>query len=110
MFKLSWMLLCSCIGMCLACLCRWGLETELWALLPVVIEINFLHSTYVLSNLPLGQTFYSITNLTRHDLLTDNIVKITQNVLVRCLVIVSNHNVRLTGHFQKLVVQCRMTS
>lgn len=49
------------------------------------------------------------TNLTRHDLLTDNIVRITQNVLVRCLVIVSDHNVRLTGHFQNLVVQCQMT-
>ena len=43
-------------------------------------------------------------------LLTDNTVKKrTQDVLVRCSVIVSDHNVKLAGHFQNLVGQCPMT-
>ena len=51
-----------------------------------------------------------LTNWTGHHLLTDNTLKkITQDVLVRCSVIVSDHNVKLAGHFQNLVGQCPMT-
>ena len=51
-----------------------------------------------------------LTNWTGHNLLTDNTLKkITQDVLVRCSVIVSDHNVKLAGHFQNLVGQCPMT-
>ena len=51
-----------------------------------------------------------LTNWTGHNLLTDNTLKkITQDVLVRCAVIVSDHNVKLAGHFQNLVGQCPMT-
>ena len=51
------------------------------------------------------------TNWTRHNLLTDNTLKkITQDVLVRCSVIVSDHNAKLAGHFQNLVGQCRVTN
>lgn len=32
----------------------------------------------------------------------DTLKKVAHNVLVRCLVIASNHNVKLAGHFQKL--------
>ena len=51
-----------------------------------------------------------LTNWTGHNLLTDNTLKkITQDVLVRCSVVVSDHNVKLAGHFQNLVGQCPMT-
>ena len=51
-----------------------------------------------------------LTNWTGHHLLTDNTLKkITQDVLVRCSVIVSDHNLKLAGHFQNLVGQCPMT-
>ena len=51
-----------------------------------------------------------LTNWTGHNLLTDNTLKkITQDVLVTCSVIVSDHNVKLAGHFQNLVGQCPMT-
>ena len=51
-----------------------------------------------------------LTNWTRHNLLTGNTLKkITQDVLVRCSVIVSDHDVKLAGHFQNLVRQCLMT-
>ena len=51
-----------------------------------------------------------LTNWTGHNLLTDNsLKKRTQDVLVRCSVIVSDHNVKLAGHFQNLVRQCPMT-
>ena len=51
-----------------------------------------------------------LTNCTGHNLLTDKTLKkITQDVLVRCSVIVSNHNVKLARHFQNLVGQCPMT-
>ena len=51
-----------------------------------------------------------LTNWTGHYLLTDiTLKKITQDVLVRCSVIVSDHNVKLAGHFQNLVGQCPMT-
>ena len=44
------------------------------------------------------------TNWIKHNLLTDNtLMKISQDVLVRCLVTVSNHNVKLATHFQNLV-------
>ena len=50
------------------------------------------------------------TNWTRHNLLPDNISKkVTQDVLVRCSVIMSNHNVKQAGHFQNLVKQCLLT-
>ena len=42
-----------------------------------------------------------LTNWTGHNLLTDNTLKkITQDVLVRCSVIVSDHNVKLVGQRQ----------
>ena len=51
-----------------------------------------------------------LTNWTGHNLLTDNTLKKrTQDMLVRCLVIVSDHNVKLAGHFQNLVGQCPMS-
>ena len=50
------------------------------------------------------------TSWTGHNLMTDNILKkITQDVPLRCLVIVSDHNVKLAGHFQNLVRQCLVT-
>ena len=44
-------------------------------------------------------------------LLTDNnnLKKITQDVLVRCLVIASDNNVTPAGYFQNLVGQCPLT-
>ena len=51
-----------------------------------------------------------LTNWTGHNLLTDNTLKKrTQDVVVTCSVIVSDHNVKLAGHFQNLVGQCPMT-
>ena len=50
-----------------------------------------------------------LTNWTGNNLLTDNTLKKTQDVLVTRSVIVSNHNVKLAGHFQNLVGQCPMT-
>ena len=51
-----------------------------------------------------------LTNWAGHKTLTDNALqKITQEVLVRCSVIMSDHNVKLAGHFQNLVGQCPMT-
>ena len=51
-----------------------------------------------------------LTNWIGHNLLTDNtLTKRTQDVLVTCSVIVSDHNVKLAGHFQNLVGQCPMT-
>jgi len=42
--------------------------------------------------------------------LTDKTLKnITQDVLVRCSVIVSDHNVELAGHSRNLVGQCPVT-
>ena len=50
-------------------------------------------------------------NWTGHNLLTDNTLKkITQDVLVRCSVIVSDHNTKLAGQFQNLVGQCLLTN
>ena len=51
-----------------------------------------------------------LTNWTGHNLSTDNnLKKRTQDVLGTCSVIVSDHNVKLAGHFQNLVGQCPMT-
>ena len=51
-----------------------------------------------------------LTNWTGHNLLTDNTLKKrTQDVLVTCSVILSDHNVKLAGHFQNLFGQCLMT-
>ena len=51
-----------------------------------------------------------LTNWTGHNLLTDNnLKKRTQDVLVTWSVIVSDHNVKLAGHFKNLVGQCQMT-
>ena len=48
-----------------------------------------------------------LINWTGHNLLTDNTLKKrTQDVLVTCSVIVSDHNVKLAAHFQNLVGQC----
>ena len=52
----------------------------------------------------------NFTNWTGHNFLTDNTLKkITQDVLVRCSVIVSDHNAKLAGHFQNLVGQSPVT-
>ena len=51
-----------------------------------------------------------LTNWTGHNLLTDNTLKKRiQDVLVTCSVIMSDHNVKLAGHFRNLVGQCPMT-
>ena len=51
-----------------------------------------------------------LTNWTGHNLLTDiTLKKRTQDVLVTCSVIMSDHNVNLARHFQNLVGQCPMT-
>ena len=73
------------------------------------------HRTYsnnILSNLPFGLTFYKWPDvIIIITLLTDNTLKkITQEVLVRCSVIVSDHNVKLTRNFQNLVGQCSMSN
>ena len=50
------------------------------------------------------------TNWTGHNLLTDNTLKkITQDVLFRSSVIVSDYNAKLVGHFQNVVGQCPVT-
>ena len=41
-----------------------------------------------------------LTKWTGHNLLTDNTLKKTQDVLVTCLVIVSDHNVKLADIFK----------
>jgi len=42
--------------------------------------------------------------------LTDNTLKkITNDVLVRCSVMVSDHNVKLAGQFRNLLGQCPVT-
>ena len=43
-------------------------------------------------------------------IMTDNTLKeITQDVLVRCSVLTSDHNAKLARHFQNLVGQCLVT-
>ena len=50
------------------------------------------------------------TNWIGYCLLTDKTLKkITRDVLVRCSIIMSNHNVKLVGHFQNLVIQHSLT-
>ena len=73
-----------------------------------MLEIFFIiHRTYVLPNLSFGWTFYKLDWTL---LLIDNIFKkITQDVLVTYSVVVSDHNVKLAGHFQNLVEQCLVT-
>ena len=45
-----------------------------------------------------------------HNSLTDNTLKkMTQDVLVRCSVIMCDHYMKLAAHFQNLVQQCPMT-
>lgn len=45
-----------------------------------------------------------------HNSLTDNTLKkMTQDVLVRCSVIMCDHYMKLAAHFQNLVRQCLMT-
>jgi len=59
-----------------------------------------IHRTYVLSNLPFGRTFYKLDRTI--NLLTDNTLKkITHDVLVRCPVIVSDHNAKIGRTFSK---------
>ena len=51
-----------------------------------------------------------LTNWTRHNLLTDNTLKkITQDVMLNYLVIVSNHNMKFGGYFQNLLRQYLVT-
>ena len=48
--------------------------------------------------------------MTRFYLLTNKTLKkITLDVLMRCWVIVYDHDVKLAGYFQNLVGQCSMT-
>ena len=78
-------------------------------LLYIVLEMTFLYSQ---DTCPIKSSFWfgHFTNWTGQNLLTDNTLKkITQDVLVRCLVIMSNHNAKLAGHFQNLVGQCPVT-
>ena len=50
------------------------------------------------------------TNWTGHNLLSDNTLKkLTQDVLVRCSVMVSDYNVKLADHFQNLSGSCPVT-
>ena len=50
------------------------------------------------------------TSWNGHNSLTDNTLKkITQDVMVRCLVIMSYHNAKLARHFQNLVGQCAVS-
>ena len=50
------------------------------------------------------------TNWTGHNLTDNTLKKITQDVLVRCSVIVSDFNAKLAGHFQNLVEQGPLTN
>ena len=57
-----------------------------------------------------GYSAVTPTNETEHNLLTDNTLKkITQDVLARCSVIVSDHNVELARHSRNLVGQGPVT-
>ena len=79
------------------------------ALLEIIII--FLHSQDACLRFQIFLLVRHLTNIARHSLLMDNTLKkITQHVLVRCSVIVSNHNVKLAGHFPSLVGQCLMTN
>ena len=52
----------------------------------------------------------NFTNWSGHNLLTHNTSKkITRGVLVRCLVILSDCNAKLAGHFQNWGRQCPVT-
>ena len=64
----------------------------------VLEMIFFIHRTNVFSNLPFSQTFYKL-----------DWNEITRYVLVRCSIIVCDHNVKLAGHFQNLAGQCQAT-
>ena len=75
-----------------------------------VLEIIFLYSEDIIMSFQIFLLVGHLTNWTGHNLLTDNTLKKrTQDVVVTCSVIVSDHNVKLAGHFQNLVGQCLMT-
>ena len=66
-----------------------------------VLETIFVYS---------WEIFWSNNVYILHNLLTNNTLrKITQDVLVRCLGIVSNLNAKLARHFQNLVGHCLVT-
>jgi len=89
---------------------NWHLQVKNITKLPV-LEIIFLYSQ---DTCPFKSYFWSDiwqTGLDKIFLTHNTLKKITQAVprLVRCSIIVSVHNVKLTGHFQNLVRQCPMT-
>lgn len=66
----------------------------------------YLFTGHISYQISFGRTF----DKTGHNLLTENTLKkITENVPVRCSVIVFDHNVKLAGYLQNLVRQCPMT-
>jgi len=87
---------------------------------PVKIDYHLLYFSSAGNNFSLltGQISLQIfllvrhfTNWIGHDLLTDNTLKkITQDKLLRCLVIVWDHNVELVRHFKIWFGQCLVTN
>ena len=72
-----------------------------------VLEIMFIYSQDIY---PFKSSFWpDIWQNRTISLLTENTLKITQNVPVRYSVIVSDHNVKLAGYLQNLVRQFPMT-
>ena len=71
-----------------------------------MLEIIFLYPQYIIMSFQIVLLVTHFTNLTAHNLLTNSTSKkIIQDVLLRCLVIVSDLNVKLARHFQNLVGQ-----
>ena len=74
-----------------------------------MLEIIFPYSQDIC---PFKSSFWSAILQTKREknILTDKTLKkITQDVLVRCSVIMSDHNVELAGHSQNVVGQCPVT-
>ena len=71
---------------------------------PTVLEIIFLYSQDIC---PSKCSFWLDILQTGLD---NTLKKITQDVLVTCLIIVSDHNAKLVGHFQSLVGQSLVTN
>ena len=78
-----------------------GFLALLFSLFYVIREFDrFLHRGWAQIFLLVGH----FTNCTGQNLWTGNTLKkITQDELVRCSVIVSDHNAKLAGHFRNLV-------
>ena len=101
-------------GQCTVCLLilsnqinNWHLQVKNITKLPV-LEIIFLYSQDIC---PFRSYFWSdiLTNWTGQNFLTHKTLKKIAQAVPRpvgCLVIVSVHDVKMTGHFQNLVRQC----